>query len=360
MSRARSYATCGVPLINRSNGSSVKIPQVLIDRIELASLTRRILRSTRRALHKLGVTPPPMRIKYSKSSQIPFDMVIRRMLGHLELDFTSPYPLIDCDMLRARAYSAVYFMTHCPPEIRELSIHLGDGDMQSSMHFAFSANRADITLVPDIYFLGTKGFSSLRKVADEDTHSWLSRNQTLRWRGTDTGAGRKIFGKPAIWDETVNARIRMCMIATTLPDTDCYFASTEKTENLPIFERFGLLSRPIPESDWINDRYAIDVDGHTNTWSNMIARMHLGCCVLKVESQFGYRQWYYDQLKPGIHFVPVKPDMSDLAEKLAWARDNPKEAETIAKAGQALVRSMTLESETKRAVEIITQAIGAN
>lgn len=330
------------------------------DRIDLLGLTRRTLRSTRNELRALGMTPPPMRIKYSRSSFFSCDLTVRRQSGHLELDFSAPYPILETAVYRARTFVAVYLLTQCPAQIRELSIDLSDGQRQSTMQFAFSSNRPEIVLLPDIYFIGTKGFSQLRQVADSADQAWLNRNSTLRWRGTDTGAGRKLFGETIIADPTVNARIRMCTIAAMLPDTDCKLVNAEFLINRPAYELFGLLGQPIPEPDWIHDRYAIDVDGHSNTWSNMIARMHLGCCILKVESQFGYRQWYYDQLEPGVHFVPVKKDMSDLGEKLEWVRNYPNEAEEIAKAGQAFVRSMTLENQTKRAVEIITQAVGAN
>jgi len=345
---------------NRSIGESLKAQQFLKQRIAKHSLTRRILRSTRLQLHELGIAPPRLKIRYTASSRFPYDAIVSRKPDHFVIEIASSPPPSCSKLLRARAFAPVYFLINCPPVITELAINLGDGNHQSAALFAFSGSSKNVVLLPDIYFLNETGFSTLRQVADSASHTWKSRKSTLRWRGTNTGAGRQLFGQQAVNDATVNARIRMCIIADCLPDTDCRFAATELIEDRSLFAHFGMLAEPIPESDWINDRYAIDVDGHTNTWSNMIARMHLGCCVLKVESQFGYRQWYYDHLKPGIHFVPVKADMSDLGDKLDWVRKNPEEAETIAQAGQAFVRTMTLESETRRAVEIITQAVGAN
>ncbi len=81
--------------------------------------------------------------------------------------------------------------------------------------------------------------------------------------------------------------------------------------------------------------------------------------MLKVASQHGYRQWYYDRIKPWEHFVPVQADMTDLAEKVDWVRSHDREAEEIARRGQSLARSMTLEGETAEAVRIITSTVRA-
>ena len=114
---------------------------------------------------------------------------------------------------------------------------------------------------------------------------------------------------------------------------------------------------PIAEMNWIGDKYAIDVDGHSNTWSNFLIRLHFGCCVLKVDSQFGYRQWYYDRIGPWEHFVPVRADMADLAEKVAWVRSHDREARDIAMRGQAFARSMTFDGESELAIETIRQRL---
>ena len=50
--------------------------------------------------------------------------------------------------------------------------------------------------------------------------------------------------------------------------------------------------------------------------------------------------WYHDYLKPMIHFVPVKEDLSDLKAKLMWARKNPEEAARIAGSSRTLAKSI--------------------
>jgi hypothetical protein len=49
-----------------------------------------------------------------------------------------------------------------------------------------------------------------------------------------------------------------------------------------------------------------------------------------------WREWYWPELKPMGNFIPVRRDLSDLIEKLEWARANPTQADAIGRAGQAM------------------------
>lgn len=40
--------------------------------------------------------------------------------------------------------------------------------------------------------------------------------------------------------------------------------------------------------------------------------------VLKQDSP--YYEHFYTHLKPGVHYIPVKRDLSDLIEKIKWAK----------------------------------------
>ena len=51
--------------------------------------------------------------------------------------------------------------------------------------------------------------------------------------------------------------------------------------------------------------------------------------------------------------MPVAANMSDMAEKIEWVRAHDTEAKAIAARGQAFARTLTFESQTRRAAEII-------
>jgi hypothetical protein len=78
---------------------------------------------------------------------------------------------------------------------------------------------------------------------------------------------------------------------------------------------------------------------------------------LKVASPFGFRQWYYDDLKPWINYVPVAADLSDLAENAVWLRTHDEHAELIGKRGRALAKSLTYRSELNRAAHTVASSV---
>lgn len=60
--------------------------------------------------------------------------------------------------------------------------------------------------------------------------------------------------------------------------------------------------------------------------------------VLKQDSH--YYEFFYSHLKAGAHYVPVKRNLSDLLEKIEWAKENDAEAQRMARAGQTLAREL--------------------
>ena len=60
--------------------------------------------------------------------------------------------------------------------------------------------------------------------------------------------------------------------------------------------------------------------------------------VLKQNSP--YYEHFYTHLKPGVHYIPVERSLSDLVDKIKWAKENDAEAQSIAEAGQAAAREL--------------------
>ena len=251
----------------------------------------------------------------------------------------------------------LYWLVNCPPEVRSITVSMSDGEYPTGAMFSPSSADPTQHLLPDPFFFAFRGFEEYRNRSERHDVPWSKRSTVIRWRGMSFGQGRIDFSDSSAFDPGVLQRMRFLMLARKIDGFDAGFVAAHEPWMEGLFDLHGFKSSRIPETDWINDRFAIDIDGYTNTWSNMIARMHFGCCILKIGSQFGFRQWYYDDLTPWEHYVPVRSDMSDLAEKVAWVRGNPRGSEEIARNGQAFVRTMTFASETRRAAEIITRAL---
>ena len=61
-----------------------------------------------------------------------------------------------------------------------------------------------------------------------------------------------------------------------------------------------------------------------------------------------WEQWYEHKLEPYRHFVPVKRDLSDLAEKVQWCRGHDAECREIAAEAAALIRTEVTFAEAVR------------
>ncbi|XP_029908675.1 protein O-glucosyltransferase 3 [Myripristis murdjan] len=89
--------------------------------------------------------------------------------------------------------------------------------------------------------------------------------------------------------------------------------------------------------DFFKYKYQVNVDGTVAAYR--FPYLMLGnSLVLKQDSP--YYEYFYSHMKPGVHYVPVKRSLSDLMEKIRWAKDNDAEAQEIAKAGQAMAREL--------------------
>lgn len=83
-------------------------------------------------------------------------------------------------------------------------------------------------------------------------------------------------------------------------------------------------------------KYLLYVEGHCAA-CRYAFMMCLGSVILKVESQcVADQMWYFPLLKPYVDHVPVKADLSDLADAIEWCRNNDDKCQEIARNAQAL------------------------
>jgi hypothetical protein len=103
-------------------------------------------------------------------------------------------------------------------------------------------------------------------------------------------------------------------------------------------------------------KYILDINGWTTTWDGTPWKLASGSVMLKVDGD--WEQWYYPMMKPNIHYIPVKRDLSDLNEQIEWCIAHDAEAATIAAAGEKFIREMMRpEVVLEHAVKNIRRAI---
>lgn len=74
-------------------------------------------------------------------------------------------------------------------------------------------------------------------------------------------------------------------------------------------------------------KYILHIDGFVAAW-RLAKEMLLMSVILKVESE--WIEHYYHLLKPWIHYIPVKKDLSDLIDIIIWCNDHENECQQIA------------------------------
>ncbi|MDB5506588.1 MAG: lipopolysaccharide-modifying protein [Devosia sp.] len=285
----------------------------------------------------------------------PFDVAIRRDGQAFRVSYSH-----DADRQHAVSFNpyvraALYWFSLAGPEVERLTVNGSDGHAFSAARFAPSADPARHVLIPDPHFFSGRGYRHDRQLS-ETSPAWNTRSDEIVWRGAGNGDGRVSFDPRDIADPTVVQRLRLVMTLRNVPGTDVKLSglASDRAIWTPTARRLGFVGDRCAPTSWLSRKFAIDIDGFTNAWSNFLVRMLYGCCVFKVASQFGYQQWYYDRLRPFEHYIPVSSDMSDFAERIDWARSHPAEAEAIAAAGQRFARALDFEAGTRDAVDIIT------
>jgi len=203
----------------------------------------------------------------------------------------------------------------------------------------------DVRLIPDLYYFMAGGYEGF----DPALEPWEDRRSSLVWRGSSTGL---VWQTLSILDEL--PRYRMCKLAAELGAradvglTDVVQAANAQEEEL-IRERVsreGLLRPYMPMTEMAQHRFILDIDGNANSW-NFMQKLRLGCCVLRVESE--WRQWFSDRLIAWQHYVPVASDLSDLLERADWCFANPAECSAIAERGRQFALDMKFADEMSQA-----------
>ncbi|WP_238180347.1 glycosyl transferase family 90 [Methylobacterium haplocladii] len=213
----------------------------------------------------------------------------------------------------------------------------------------FCDNRPSFSLIPDCVFIGTKGYHEQRELYAARAIAWDDKCDVVFWRGTSTG-------RPS-GERHELPRISLCRLCQSDPsglyDVGLTGLVDHGADETGERQSRSLLSGFVPWQDFDRYRYHIDIDGHTNSWPGLMFKLHSGGLVFKVDPPAGHRQWYYERLRPWENYVPVKSDLSDLFDLVAYFRNNDPVGRAIAEEGRRLAQSMEFASELDIGVRTI-------
>jgi hypothetical protein len=78
--------------------------------------------------------------------------------------------------------------------------------------------------------------------------------------------------------------------------------------------------------------------GGGTTWDGTLIKLLSPGLLLHHETPT--RDWFYDEMKPHVHYIPLKTDLSDLKYMYDWVEENPVGSELIAKQATRFAESM--------------------
>lgn len=235
-------------------------------------------------------------------------------------------------------------------------------DLPSGTGLTFCGNTVSHVLIPDSMFFESGAYSELRERASARWLPWEVRAGKIFWRGVSTGVG--LARQKQRWQDV--PRFRMCRLVKALQRADLFDVGLSRLvqedwhpSELAEIEAAEIVRPEVPMLDFMNYRYSIDIDGNTCSWSGLMTKLIMGITTIKVESEHGYRQWYYDRLVPWKHFVPLSMSMDELGEVAEWLVTHPEEAFSIARCGSALAAELTMEKVLDDVVPRVAAAVTA-
>lgn len=117
----------------------------------------------------------------------------------------------------------------------------------------------------------------------------------------------------------------------------------------------------IERSDMVHYKYILDIDGNTSTWDATAWKLNSGSVILKTDSC--WNQWFYDDYKPWVHYVPVADDFSDIQDRFQWCEAHPAECQQMIKRCRALFQHVyrfhNVVEYTKRALYKVNHLVPA-
>jgi hypothetical protein len=156
---------------------------------------------------------------------------------------------------------------------------------------------------------------------------WSLKKPIAIFRGANTGCG---------WNATNNPRLKLAHLGQKHKDimdvgiTNWNLRVRKHKDSqylqIPDITGLSLVNKMTPEEQ-SNYKYIINVDGHVSAFRTS-CELGMGSCILMVQSK--WKMWFSNLLKPGIHYIPIKSDLSDLEEKIRWCIKHDSQCQQIA------------------------------
>jgi len=209
--------------------------------------------------------------------------------------------------------------------------------------FVFAKNRDEgsLILVPDINAM--TGHDRTRKLvfAAREKYPWNKKVAKGFWRGSTTGG----YSRADTWQELDRAKLVLVSLAYPGLVDARFHQVVQCDKSVPqLLKEKGMVSKAVSKGDHLKYKYLVDVDGNSCSFERYFWLLLSNSLVIKQVSP--NVQWYYGALQPYEHFLPVKKDLSDLVEKIEWAKTHDEECRIMSERASAFIQNNLTPEDT--------------
>ena len=153
----------------------------------------------------------------------------------------------------------------------------------------------------------------------------------------------------------------MCSKAKDPQNSDILDARFTKIDHLPgiqqkIFRDLGITDTYMEFYEFLKFKYLINADGYSCAWKSLFLK--LASPSLTVILQSDIEQWYFRELLPWVHYVPMRFDAKDVIDVYEWLIGHSDEVEEIIRNANKLVSSVSYGREIERTVRLLGEIAG--
>ncbi len=271
--------------------------------------------------------------------------------SHFRGDTINHYDLLDAMEVFRFVEEALALMHPTPGGLGgryHLKFSFGDVRDTGDTNIGFCARRLEnINLIPNPEYMRARGYPDVGNIPN-----WQERSNRIFWRGaasypyTHRGKYKDI------------PRVKICELLKSYDFTDVkiyggFFPDPlgETQDSIGAYlKKNGLLAPSMPFAHWAQHRYTIDIDGFGAAWG-LFAKLRYGLVVFKIESDFVLD--FSEELAAWKHYIPVAQDLSDLLDKISYARAHPDLGREISQNAVAFAKGWDYRSRLEAFPQIM-------
>ena len=190
--------------------------------------------------------------------------------------------------------------------------------------FAKDIKSKSVVLIPDAITL--KNCKKLVKDSHKGSkaYPWKKKKAQLFWRGASTG---NIATVKKMMDLPRFVLTELSLLNPTF--IDAHFNSLCQIDDAikQTLEKKGFKGDKVPIWKHMEYKFQLLIDGNSSAYERAYWQLFSNSVIFKQASP--NIQWYYDELQPYVHFIPVANDLRDLIDQITWARNNDKQLKSI-------------------------------